>query len=222
MASEQSARNARLQQQASVPPQTQRRIGVSPADRIVRQVEGIDAWNIARRMRAGLLEAQSVSRDTRMEVARQLGVARRTHDAIARTTARALALQPAPLLFGVRTAVLAHRHAWFADRLTLFLGARGVTVVECTDNGPDALGVVVAEQPDVVITGGCLAMMTGDELLAEVRLFAPSTLRAAQVSDEQQAVASADVVFLSQQPPADVADALAALIADRRADQARA
>jgi CheY-like chemotaxis protein len=81
------------------------------------------------------------------------------------------------------------------------------------ENGAEALGVVVAEQPDVLLTGDRLAMMTGWDLLAQARLYAPGTVLAVQASDEQQAdshAALADAVFLRHVPPAVVADVLLA------------
>ncbi|MBC7558690.1 MAG: hypothetical protein H7270_04910, partial [Dermatophilaceae bacterium] len=112
------------------------------------------------------------------------------------------------------TAVVAHRHAWFAEKVTSLLEGQGVTVVECTDNGADALGAIVTEQPDVVLVGDRLEMMTGQTLLSETHLFAPSTLRAMQANNQQQASdwgAAAHAVFLRHHPPSEVADSLVRL-----------
>lgn len=111
------------------------------------------------------------------------------------------------------TAVIAHRHAWFTDRLAMLLGGYGVTVLECTDNGAEALGAVIAEQPDVLLVGDRLEMMPGHELLAQARLHAGNTLLAAQAMDQEQAryEAVADAVFLRRHPPGDIADTIVAL-----------
>jgi hypothetical protein len=191
----------------------QRRATAFPADRIVRQVHAIDRWIVARREREQALHAASSTHDEQRDVARQVEALRRTHDTIRGRCARGLAAKVEPLCCAGTTAVIAHGHAWFADKAARGLAERGVTVLGCTDNGADALGLVVAEQPDVVLVGDHLAMMTWVDLLAEARRFAPSTLRAAQAADEQQAVAlgDADAVFLRRHPPADVAKALVAL-----------
>lgn len=43
-------------------------------------------------------------------------------------------------------AVVAHHHEWFVDKVSEGLRDAGVHVVGSTDNGADALGMVVAEQ----------------------------------------------------------------------------
>ena len=196
-----------------VPEQT-RRTALAPAPRIVRQVEAVDAWIAARREREQALHAPSMSRDERMDVAREVDALRQTHDAIRVICARGLGVQTEPLRRPGPTAVLAHRHAWFVDTLALLLGERGVSVLVSTDNAADALGAVVAEQPDMVLVGDRLAMMPVDHLLPEIRRFAPDTLLTVAASDLQSAGAwraQADEVFFRHQPPRDVADTLSAL-----------
>jgi hypothetical protein len=200
-----------------VPEQSRRRPDLSPADRIVRQARAIDAWLTARRLREQALQAPSMSRDERMDVTREVDALRRTHDAIKGCCARALDAETDVSEPPGVTAVIAHRHAWFVDKLALFLGEHGVTVLISTDNAADALGAVVAEQPDIVLVGDRLAMMTVDVLLADVRRFAPDALVAVAASDLHRAAvwrARADAVFLRHQPPSDVADTLSALCSD--------
>ncbi|MBW3611859.1 MAG: hypothetical protein KY438_10085, partial [Actinobacteria bacterium] len=60
--------------------------------------------------------------------------------------------------------------------------AAGVRVVARLDNGADALGVVVAEQPDLVLVEESLAMLPGQEVVREIRQFSPHTLVVAQVA----------------------------------------
>ncbi len=197
-----------------VPEQSRRRPALSPADRIVRQARAIDAWLTARRERERVLQARSMSRDERMDVAREVEALRRTHDAIKGRCARDLDTEMDALQSPGVTAVIAHRHAWFVGKLALLLGEHGVTVLVSTDNGAEALGAVVAEQPDIVLVGGRLAMMHGRALLAESRLYAPGALLAAQASDLQEGDtlrAAADSVFLRHHTPTVVADALIAL-----------
>lgn len=127
-----------------------------------------------------------------------------------------------PVCLSALTAVIAHRHAWFTGKVALVLEARGVTVLACTDNGADALDAVLAEQPDIVLAGDHLAGMNGQVLLDEVRRLAPGTLRTIQAAGPQQADAlrvGVDAVFLSYQPPGDVADTLVGLLSARRAER---
>ncbi|MEX2291259.1 MAG: hypothetical protein WD794_13160 [Mycobacteriales bacterium] len=195
--------------------QSQRGATLSPTDRIVRQVLAVDAWIAARRDLERQLRAPGRSRDERMDVERQVEALRRTHDAIKGCCARGLDAEIEPFHQPGPTAVVAHRHPWFAEKLSLNLGVLGVAVLACTDNGPEALGAVLAEQPDVLLAGDRLAMMTGMDFLAECRVYAPETLLAVQASDEQQADAHralSDTVFLRHVPPAAVAEALVALL----------
>lgn len=160
---------------------------VSPGDWVLRQVQAVDAWNAARRLRESLLDGAGGSRLGREVASRHADVLRRTHAAIVSRTAGELAGPVGPMLFHTPTAVVAHRHAWFAEKVTGLLEAQGVTVVECTDNGADALGAIVAEQPDVVLVGERLEMMTGQTLLSETHVFAPCTLRTVQADNQRQA-----------------------------------
>lgn len=192
---------------------SRRRAAVSASDRLVRQIQNTDAWITARREREQALNAPGLSRNQRMEADRELEVLRRTHDAIKGRCARGLANQVEWMRPPGPTAVIAHRHAWFVDRLVQLLGRYGVTVLECTDNGAQALGAVIAEQPDVLLVGDGLAMMPGRALLAQARLHAENTLLAAKAMDQEQTTyeALADAVFLRRHPPGDIAEALVAM-----------
>lgn len=205
-----------------VPAQARFNRPASPAEWILRQLQGIDAWNTARALRMSELDVAGGSRYDREAANRHADVLRRTHQAIVRRTAAELARPCGPLMFHEPTAVIAHHHAWFVKKVSGLLEEQGVTVVACTDNGADALGAIVAEQPDVVLVGDHLEMMTGEALLSEARLFAPHTLRTAQVSDPQQAQGweegAASAVFLRHHPPCDVADSLVELCCGSRVE----
>lgn len=53
---------------------------VGVAAKLIRQVEAIDAWNCARRVREHALETAHLTRQDRMDVTRQVAVLRRTQD----------------------------------------------------------------------------------------------------------------------------------------------
>lgn len=191
-------------------------------DRLIRQVEAIDAWVATRRARETILRERSTNRDGRMDATREVDVLRRTHDAIRGCCARHLAGAGEPMRYLHPTAVVAHRQPWFVEKVALLLDQRGVTVLVRTDNGAEALGAVVAEQPDILLVGDRLAMMTSGELLADAHRFAPCTLRAVRESVEQPAGADrpeADVVLTAARPAEDVADALVALHVERTGER---
>lgn len=196
------------------PEQGRRRAALSSADLIVRQVEAVDAWIAARRTREDALRVPQLSRDGRMDVEREIEALRRTHDTIKGRCARGLDADAGPMRAPGTTAVVAHRHAWFVDKLTLCLAERGVRVLLSTDNGAEALGAVVAEQPDIVLAGDRLAMIPGRTLAEQVRRYVPVTVLAVHASDRDQADAlgdRVDAVFLRHHPPSVVADSLLAL-----------
>ena len=189
---------------------------VERADRVVRQVQGIDAWNTGRRLREQLLRRAAGSEQDPSEVCRQLDVSRRAQAAIHERTAQELVSgRGAMTAASDRTAVVAHRQPWFVEQMCRALLDRGVLVVACTDNAADALGAVVAEQPDIVLVGHRLAMMTGPDLLTQTRWYAAAALCAAQVPDDDLPFpwhGSADAIFVTDDQPVDIADTLLRLL----------
>ena len=185
---------------------------------IARQVEAIDAWHENLKKREEALLLNSESREERLDADRRREVLRCTTDALVDQTA-AQWLDPAPEPMK-RTApvraVIAHRQPWFATKVSAALAERDVTVVAVTDNGARALGIVVAEQPDLVLVEDTLPMLSGAELLAEMTRFAPLTLAAAQVRHGDRIGplldAGAKTVFTRQVPPAAVAAELAKFV----------
>ena len=184
------------------------------------QVAGIDAWNRARRALELALDADQAgagSREMRLDLARQLDVLRRQQQAIVERTEQHLrgsdrllqATAPA-------RAVIAHRNDWFSGKVTVALRGHGIEVVAQLDNGADAVGVSVAEQPDLLLVEDKLAMINGEDVVRQVRQYAPSTIAAAQVSFEGGIPAFLDAgavtAFPRRIPPGDVAKDLAELV----------
>jgi hypothetical protein len=200
------------------------RHGQSSVALLLRQVEGIDAWNRARESRERALQGPA-SRQDRLDAARRVDMLAHAHAIMLARASSDLAEQPAPLADVVAyRAVVAIRHAWFVDKLSQCLQEGGVDVVGASENGAEALGVVVAEQPDLLVLGDALVMLTAVEVLGEVALFAPATLRVVQVSDSNGVGAMLDAgaqsVFTPQVPPREMAAHLLALLElspDRRA-----
>lgn len=198
---------------APVPPQ-HRRSATAAGDLLVRQVQAVDAWNLARHEREAALALLSTSRSDREAAKRSADVLQRTHEAIADRAARDLAHSGGPWVGRGVTAVVAHRHAWFLDQLGSQLWARGITVLHTTDNAADLLGTVVAEQPDLVVLGDRLAMMHVEGLLEDCGRFAAHSRQVVNVSEPQHAASwspcpRAHVV--RHHSPGDLADAVLAL-----------
>ena len=59
---------------------------------------------------------------------------------------------------------------------------RSVAVVAQVDNGAEAVGLAVAEQPDLVLVEDRVTMLPGEEVVRALREFCPETLVVAQAS----------------------------------------
>jgi CheY-like chemotaxis protein len=177
----------------------------------------VERFNRSRRMREEAAAAAARSRELRMDAARSLEVLRRQHDAVvARADAQLRASGQLLRSTVERRVVVAHRSDWLVRRLQQTLEDRGVLVVARTDNGADAVGLVVAEQPDLVLVEDTLAMLPGTEVVREVRQFSPDTLVAAQAAHGGRVGelldAGATTVFTRQVPPHEVARSLLRLV----------
>jgi DNA-binding response OmpR family regulator len=69
--------------------------------------------------------------------------------------------------------VLAHRDDRLRRKVAHALQDHGVHVVTGTDTGADAVGVIVAEQPELVLVEDTLSMLAGLEVIRDVRRFSP-------------------------------------------------
>ena len=189
----------------------------SELDLAAQQLKAVERFHRARRMREEAAAAAARSRELRMDSARSLEVLRRQHDAVVARADAQLRASGGLLRSTVeRRIVVAHRDDWLARRLEQTLEDHGVRVVARTDNGADAVGLVVAEQPDLVLVEDTLAMLPGVEVVREVRQFSPDTLVAAQAAHGgrvgQLLDAGAATVFTRQVPPHEVARSLLRLV----------
>lgn len=192
-------------------------------DILEQQLAGIAQFNRAWNARwvaghAGL----SRTREQRMDLARQEEVRQRQHDALVARLHAQLEADVRPLLgTWPRRLVLAHRSPWFVDKVAAAVEAHGLEVAARLDNGADAVGAIVAEQPDLALVEDTLAMVQGDQVVREVRQFCPDTVIVAQVpyADRVDALvdAGADEVFTRCVPPADVAARLLEMLGVQRA-----
>ena len=156
-----------------------------------------------------------------MDLARRLDVIRAEHRAIVERTDAAPATS-AELLQRVAPlrAIVVHRNRWFSDKVCADLRQRSIVVVACLDNGAEAVGATLAEQPDLLLVEDSLPMLSGEDVVREVRAFAPLTLIGAQVGYDDRIAAmleaGADTAYSRRVPPAGVAEGLAALLARPR------
>jgi uncharacterized protein GlcG (DUF336 family) len=76
---------------------------------------------------------------------------------------------------GAPRVVLAHRSLWMLSKLEAALARRGAVVVAVVDDGADATGVTVAEQPDLLIAENRLATVTALQLVTLLREHSSGT-----------------------------------------------
>jgi hypothetical protein len=191
------------------------------AELIADQLRGIALWHEARRSLEladdSAASGQPLSREMRLDLDRQLDVLRREQEAMLRCLDDQLAggSRLARAALGPRV-VLVHRNEWFRGKLLEGLQDAGIEVIALLDNGADAVGVTVAEQPDLLFVEDKLPMITGPEVISQVGRFAPNTLTAAQVAHEGAVTsaleAGAAAAFARRIPPAEVARELARLV----------
>jgi CheY-like chemotaxis protein len=187
------------------------------AERVADQLAAIDA--LTRTCRdVHVWAAEAGSRETRLDRARRLDVLRRQHRALVEATERQLRDTGDPLSSApAPRVVVAHRNDWFKDKVGQGLRTRCMQVVAELSNGADAVGVVLAEQPELLLLEDKLPMLGALEVLAEVRRWAPQTLVAVQVANDWEIgaflEAGACTAFTRRIPPADIADALCSMLA---------
>jgi CheY-like chemotaxis protein len=182
-----------------------------------RRLVAIDRFVQALRLGGSASSSGGRSREAQLDAARRADVRRREHDALVGRLEEQLQAAGAPLprTFGFR-AVLAHRNPWFVTKTVAALSEQGVCVVACADNGADAVGISVAEQPDLVLVEDALPMLRGEDVVRRVREFCPETRVAAQVpyGDGIAALldAGATTVVTRQVPPAEVVQQMLGLV----------
>ena len=180
-----------------------------------RQREALVSFERDCAERESAIRLGSTSREARLDAARRLEVVRREREAAltrSRLGGRAVAVRGRPK----RRALVALGHAWFADQLVELLEGAGLDVVMRTDNGADAIGAAVAEQPDLIVVDGSLQMVTADEVVRELRRYCSAAVIAARVGTRHAAVmrdAGADTVISLRLTPQEAVDECLARVA---------
>lgn len=174
------------------------------------QLQALDAWNRARRAAESAVETTALTREMRLDLSRRVEARRREHQAVLACAAEQLRSSGSLLVRVDPRVVIAHRNPWLREKVAARLTAAGVVVVGIYEDGADAVGAVVVEQPELVLVEDRLPTLSGIEVIRRVRSFSPRTVIGAQVleGDSVQVLvdAGAQAVFTRRVPPADIAD----------------
>jgi len=187
--------------------------GRTQLDLMTAQLEAVDAWHRARRAAAVAADSAAVTRESRLDLSRRMDARRHEQQALLARADQHLRESGQVLTGRAPTrAVLAHRNGWLRDAVAKRLTAEGVEVVGMFEDGADAAGTLVVEQPDLLLVEDRLPTLTGVEVVRRARDFSPQTVVGAQVLDSAgvQALvdAGAQAVFTRRVPPAEIADRL--------------
>lgn len=179
------------------------------------QLHAIAAWHTTRRQRADAADSRGLTREMRLDLNRRLEARRREQAALLARAEEQLRRGP-ELLRRQPRAVLVHRREWVRNRIAEELVLSGVHVVALLDNGADAIGVTVVEQPDLLLVEDALPMRSGAEVIREVRRYSAGTRIAAHVdgpgAGESALDAGAAAAFPRRAAPAEIAAGLLALV----------
>jgi CheY-like chemotaxis protein len=182
------------------------------------QLAAIDEFNKLYRLARQDAVAPKMTREGRLDADRRLDIVRREHEAlVVRAQAQLSDCVAHRERVMTRRAVVAHRHAWFTEKVTTALEAEGFTVVNAGGNGADAVGTAAADQPDVVLLEDKLAMLPGEDVVRQLRTLCPGTLIAVQTEHGGLLGGfldgGASTAFTRQVPPAEIVATLLQLIA---------
>ncbi len=193
--------------------------GRSELDLMTAQLAAIDAWNKARRASESAADAVTLTREMRLDLSRRMEARRREQEALLARAEEQLRESGGVLAGRARTrAVLAHRNAWLRDSVAHRLEQQGIAIVGVFEDGAEAAGTIVVEQPDLVLVEDRLPTLSGVEVVRRVRAFAPDAVVGAQCLDgsgiRALVDAGAQAVFTRRIPPLDIADQLLACLVE--------
>lgn len=202
-----------LSHHRAVPAQALPRPLRSDLELAARQLNAIERFNAFRRLAQEATAVVGRSREMRMDANRSLEVLQRQHEALVARTHEHLRLT-GDVLRGTSAhrVVVAHRNAWFVGKLVDALQRSGLRVVACVENGADAIGLAIAEQPDLMLVEDALPMVPGEEVVRDVRRYAPDAAITVQVAHTDRVGpfldAGATSVLTRSVLPLDVAEAM--------------
>lgn len=184
---------------------------------VADQLAGVEAFHQSRRIAEQAARAADlavVSREARLDLSRRMTALHREREALLARAAQQMRDSARQLGGRHRArALLAHRNEWLRGKVADSLHSRGVAVVAGVDDGADAVGVMVMEQPDLVFLEDRLPTMTGLEVLRQAADLVPHARVVAQLLDLRDArlylAAGACAVLGRATSPQDVAEQLA-------------
>jgi CheY-like chemotaxis protein len=187
------------------------------------EVRSVQALEAAQELSDRTTRALAMSREQRLENRRRLDALRRQQRALVEQSK--VQLQRSTDLFSARPTpriVLAHRRPWVTQKAITVLLAAGAQVVAAVDDGSDAIGAVVAEQPDLLLVEDKMPGTGGLQVLEATRAYSPGSLVGAHLDDGRDAQAFLDAgaaaVFSRRIPPDEIARQLLTLL-DRSGGQ---
>ncbi len=190
--------------------------GRSGVDLLREQLDALTRWHEHRRSTEEVVELRGMNRELRLDLERRQRARGRQQDALLATAAAQLEAGHRLLSALPPRAVLVHRREWLRTRVAKALAAAGVHVVAQLEDGADAVGVAVAEQPDLLFVEDALPTMNGTEVLRAVRPFCGRTLLAVAVDNDAQVSvvrrAGAQATFTRRSSPDEIARELLALV----------
>jgi CheY-like chemotaxis protein len=194
-----------------------------PAELFSEQLKAIDAWNKSRVLLARALASNAESREQHLEADRRLGALRREQDALIARATEQVTLGYQMLRVSTPRIVVAHRQAWFRDRLLTRFEEQAIEVLASVEDGAEAVAVSICDQPDLLIVEELLPSISGLEVLKRVHLFCPKTKVAVQMVTSGSVVpvlqAGATLVASRRIPPVTLADELLTCLYQCRSGQ---
>jgi CheY-like chemotaxis protein len=194
-----------------------------PAELFSEQLKAIDSWNTAREMTAHAHRLNAESREQRLEASRRLDALRREQDALIARATEQMIVGYELLRVSSPRIVVAHRQAWFRDRLRARFDEQDAAVLASVDDGAEAVAVTICDQPDLLVIEELLPSITGLEVLKRVRQYSPKTKVAVQMvtnaSTDPLLEAGATLVASRRIAPAVMADELLQCLYQSRSGQ---
>lgn len=158
-------------------------------EQLQQQLEALQSFN--EHLRDVERSADSAgSREGQMDRSRALEVLRRTQETLRERLNSAATVDWASA-DRVRV-VVAHRHEWFVAKLTQALDHHEAALVASVSNGADAIGIALAEAPDLVLVDARLEMVTGHEVARSLSRYLPQTKVVGTVNDGGEVAAMLD------------------------------
>lgn len=182
---------------AAAPACLERRTGT---ELVLRQLHGIDAWT-----RDSPAQPAGPSREALMDWRRVMERRERERAAMTAHIERQDAAGPRPMVTaGPSTVLVVHRQPWFCEKVSAALQHEHFARPIVMHDGADRIGVLVAEQPDIMIVEDRLPSVSGIDIVVRAHVLAPRTAVVVQIATDQNAAAALDAgaraVFTRQVP----------------------